>query len=302
MRYFFYLCSLMVLGISCSKDDVPTRLKSDRVEIRLSVNAFFKSSTENTNTDLGTTAEQDIENLYVFLFSATEETKKYYVDNSFSEGYWDTDAGKLELNLSPEEAGLRDVYLVANCEPIRDNLDDVEKLDDLKVVYQELSLPWSMQLTTPILVSGNKLHDFGANYLLDNISLTRSIAKLRMEVTLSETQKDIPSAYKYRFINFDKRNYVIKPNIKPSNVVAESDWFTLSSSQYGTLDSNGKVTSFVLETYLNETEMEQATVEIIIPDNGTVLLPPPEFGDDIYRLMLPQEVLRNSYYLYTISF
>ena len=85
---------------------------------------------------MGSPAEQQIDNLYLFLFDAGGANPiKYYVDNSFSNGQWNTTEGKITLELTQAEAGTRQVYLVANVSPIiKTTLDGVSTLAALKAV------------------------------------------------------------------------------------------------------------------------------------------------------------------------
>lgn len=281
---------------SCSKEEEVSKPVNKQVEILLSVNSFAKSGVGiATTTEIGTEEEQKIDNLYVFLFS-NSETKSYYIDDNFSDGNWTPE--KIVLNLTPDEVGTRDVYIVANCSAIKSKLDGINTLDNLKAILSELSEPWSPQLKTPILMVGNQnSHNFKTNNQLNKVSLKRALAKLKLNVSLSADQQDVESAYKYRFVNFDKTTYVIKPDSKPANPVT-SDWYPLTQVD----KDEEKVTSFTIETYLNESDVKGAAIEVKIPSKGSSLLPPPEFGDESYRLFLPEHIVRNEFYLYDISF
>lgn len=284
------------LLMSCSEEEEVGKTVNKPVEILLSVNSFTKNGAGiPATTDIGTEEEQRIDNLYVFLFSDSD-TKSYYIDDDFSEGAWT--AEKIVLKLTQKEAATRNVYIVANCAAIKTKLDAVNTIDDLNAVFSELSLPWSPELTTPILMVGNKnSHNFETNNQLNKISLKRVLAKLQLHVNLSTDQQDVKSAYKYRFVNFDKATYVIKPNLKPADLVS-SDWYSLTEVD----EKGGKVTSFTIETYLNESDVKGTAIEVKIPDKGSSLLPPPEFGDESHRLFLPDRIIRNDFYLYDISF
>ncbi|KKC51911.1 major fimbrial subunit protein (FimA), partial [Porphyromonas gulae] len=127
------------------------------------------------------------------------------------------------------------------------------------------------------------------------------------------------TGHKYRYVNFDKDTYVVKPTTKPDNLISSAngvwpqitDWTVWGASLNAspapdagtdyTLDANGKVTALRIITYLNERDSKGAIVEIALPrvDDGT--LPPPEFGPELYRLPLPDKILRNNWYKYDIE-
>ncbi|WP_455657152.1 hypothetical protein [Porphyromonas gulae] len=210
------------------------------------------------------------------------------------------------------------------------------------------------------MMSGNKTHDFTTDYLLDNVQLVRAVAKIELNITLSEKFQILPAAnggnlahYRYRYVNFDKDTYVIKPlPTKPDNPVSSNDgawpqiagwmpWGTslnvspapdagdnpVSSNDgawpqiagwmpWGTslnvspapdagsgytMDSAGKITSLRIITYLNERDTKGAAVEVALPRVDDGELPPPEFGPELYRLPLPEKVLRNHWYKYDIT-
>ena len=52
-------------------------------------------------TDVGSPAEQQIDNLYLFLFDMTGANSiNYYVDNSFSDGTWNKAGENITLKLT----------------------------------------------------------------------------------------------------------------------------------------------------------------------------------------------------------
>ena len=126
--------------------------------------------------------------------------------------------------------------------------------------------------------------------------------------------------YRYRYVNFDKDTYVVKPlPTKPDNPVSSNDgawpqiagwmpWGTSlnvspapdAGSGY-TMDSAGKITSLRIITYLNERDTKGAAVEVALPRVDDGELPPPEFGPELYRLPLPEKVLRNHWYKYEVE-
>lgn len=305
MKYLTYILLLSFLFSSCSTEEGLDKPEYKNIEILLSVNQFTKSGTEGEGkTDPGTTEEQKIDNLYLFLFSTTgTDVKRYYITGEDSR--WNKEDGKITLDLTQPDAGTRNVYVVANCAAIETRLDNISSPDDLKDFFtMERAKPWSPDLTTPILMVGNKNHNFVDNARLDKISLTRAIAKLKLNITLSADQQAAISEYKYRFVNFDKSTYVLKPVSKPENKT-NSEWFELAEiakNGHGLITTEASNKVFAIETYLNESDVKDVRVEMTIPDKGNSELPPPEFGDEVYRLLLPDSVVRNTYYLYDISF
>ena len=293
IQYIILLFTLLFMA--CSSEESSLELNES---IQLSVDQLnFHSGT--TSTIDGSAAENEVQNLYVFLFTGTT-VDKYY----FSTGTWNTTDKKVTINISPATTGTREVYIVANSSTvIKNQLDAVIDKASFLAVYESLSGPWSTNISTPILMVGHKAtHNFATNPKLDKIDLERVIAKLELQVTLSEKQQDISTAFSYRFVNFDKRTYVVKPNPeKPDDLLLYSDWFPLSSINDITL-SGEKVSSFKIVTYLNERDTPGAIVEIILPNSEGGLLPPPEFVDDVYKLRLPDKVVRNTLYKYEIGF
>ena len=296
MRYCTHILLLSLLFFSCSEEDVIENSGNRNVEILLAVDRFTGNATTGTGTtDPGTDEEREIRNLYLFLFS-NEEVNAYYIENNaFSGGVW-TD-GKITLDLTQQEAGNRSVYLVANCESVKTQLEStaINSPEDLKRVVSTLSQPWSPQLTTPVLMVGTKVHDFTSNYQLNKIALERAVAKLKLNITPSNNQQSATGEYKYRFVNFSANTNLLKDETRTGSL-HNSAWFT-GTAQNGT---------FAIETYLNEhtaTDDKRKTgIEISIPDKQGGALPPPEFGEEVYRLSLPQVVERNTSYQYTISF
>ena len=297
MRYFTYIVLFTVLLFSCAKEEGLDKPDNKKVEILLSVNNYTKSGETDGKKDPGTAAEREIRNLYLFLFSTSgAKTESYEITNTvFSGGQWSQTDGKITLALTQEAVGTRGVYIIANYDAIKSKLSLVTKPEDLNDIFSTLNEPWSNQLTTPILMVGHKEHNFATSNILDKVSLERAIAKLKFMVTLSPTQQAAPGVYKYRYVNFATDTRALKDKTKSSSGFVASDWKNI------TLQDG----SFSVETYLNENykadESGRTRVEIIIPDKNDGLLPPPEFGDEVYRLLLPKEVERNTFYQYNIS-
>lgn len=304
---------LSLLLTACSSDDIPVGDNFDTKNITLSfqVNSFVKGSLKSA-TDNGSIDEQAIENLYVFLFptSGTQSFKSYYISSvSFTGGSWSSTDNKVLLNLTQGEAGNRDVYVVANCSGIKTSLDGVSTIAELHAALQSNETPWSAMLTTPILMSGNKTHNFNTNYQLNNVLLIRAVAKVQLNVTLTSVHQGKPLSgeggsdhYKYKFINFDKDTYVLKPTSKPDNLTSSSAWVSWNDAITSyTLDSSGKVISLTLTTYLNERDNTGASIELSLPYFDGGFLPPPEFGDETYKLQLPAKIERNNWYVYDVE-
>ncbi|MCE8164377.1 minor fimbrial subunit Mfa4 [Porphyromonas gingivalis] len=330
-KYLLYASLLTsVLLFSCSKNN-PNELVEDRsIEISIRVDDFTKTGEAvRYERNQGSAAERLITNLYLLLFdqSGANPAKYYITGNTFTGGTWLPDDMKVKLDMTQSEAGERKVYVVANVDnAVKTALDAVANESDLQTVKRTTAMPWSTDIASPFLMSGNKTHDFLANRLLDNVPLVRAIAKVELNISLSEKFQILPtivngslSEFKFRYVNFDKETYVVKPTTKPDNLISSAngvwpqitDWTVWGASLNAspapdagigyTLDANGKVTALRIITYLNERDSKGAIVEIALPrvDDGT--LPPPEFGPELYRLPLPDKILRNNWYKYDIE-
>ena len=303
VNYIYLILFSALFFVACSSDDVPEK-SNDRVELSYAISNFDISGTTTRATDVGSPAEQQINNLYLFLFDAGGANPiKYYVDNSFSNGQWNRTEGKITLELTQAEAGTRQVYLVANVSPIiKTTLDGVSTLAALKAVKSTVNTPWSSTLTTPILMSGNATHNFVTNRILSSVPLIRALAKIELNVTLPAKHQDADAShYKYNFIDFDKNTYVLKPTAKTDDL-ATSDWqpwqATGDVSSY-TLVS-GKIATLKVVTYINERDNAGSYIDIQLPYNAGPL-PPPEFGDETFKLPLPSEIKRNHWYKFDIT-
>lgn len=309
--YIIWLLSLIM--IACSSDDTidGDNFDNERIELSFQTNNFINGSSKSSTND-NTADEQTIEDLYVFLFPTNETQtllKHYIPSTTFDGGAWDSNEGIISLTRTQSEVGNREVYLVANCSAIQSNLDAVASLDDLQSVLLSTTTPWSPSISTPILMSGNKTHNFIANHKLEDIMLIRTIAKVQLNIKLSLSHQATPVSaedsiqYKYRFINFDNNTFVLKPTSKIDNSVSSSTWINWNDQATSyTLDSlSGKVTNLTLTTYLNERDSAEATIELSLPYTDGGVLPPPEFGNETYKLQLPTKIERNHWYIYDIE-
>lgn len=331
-KYLLYTSLLMsFLLISCSKNN-PDEPKGNRsIEISIRVDDFTKTGeTVRDERNQGSVAERLITNLYLLLFEQSgANPAKYYIDgNTFTGGTWHPDDMKVKLDMTQSEAGERKVYVIANVDnTIKTALDAVANESDLQAIKRTLAEPWSPGIVSPFLMSGNKSHNFSANYLLDDVPLCRAVAKIELNIRLSENFQLLPATnggnlteYKYRYVNFDTDTYVLKPMpTKPDNPVSSNNspwpeingWMPWGTSLNAspapdagsgyTMDSAGKITSLRIITYLNERDTKGAFVEVALPRVDDGELPPPEFGPELYRLPLPEKVLRNHWYKYEVE-
>lgn len=327
------MAMLGVMFASCINDDI-TDCPMDRVEISFTTvdfeiqnNIATRSATRAT-TQPGTTEENAIENLYVFLFPTDGSQSLILYYTGLGTGAWSPIENKITINQSQSVVGKRDVYIVANYPDINDLITGITTPDDLKTKLRQTGEPWSNTLTTPILMVGNKTHDFVANYQLtgatvaDKVQLTRAVAKLEINLTFNTTAyHNTPTItpdgtdyqYKYRYIDFDQNTYVLKPTPKLSVINSVSQLVTSAWQSFsvpastteltGYTLTGSNVTALKLTTYLNERDDVGAAVEFALsftPASG--YLPPPEFGDgDIYRLPLPSAITRNTIYRYELD-
>ncbi|MFV0417323.1 MAG: fimbrial protein [Dysgonomonas sp.] len=305
---YIVLCFNLLFVACSSEDTLDLSSGNNKIELTFEVDNYIKSTKATTP---GSTEEQTIENLYLFLFPTTgsQSLKKYYISAStFSNGSWNNSDKKILLNTTQAEAGNRIVCIVANCSEIKTSLDNITSFDDLKTILYPTNNPWSTNITTPLLMTGNKTHDFNTNYQLNNVVLIRAVAKVQLNIKLSPEHQSIPiiaskSQYNYKYIDFDKNTYVLKPSAKTDNLVSSANWVAWTATGAVTsyvLDQN-KVTSLSLTTYLNERDNAGSAIEISLPYQATGPLPPPEFGDETYKLLLPAKIERNHWYVYDVE-
>lgn len=326
IAYILLLPITVAVFKGCVGEGTPDDV-GDNVAIELSyaISEFTQNNTTPRGTNVGTAAEQQIDDLYVFLFPTTgsQTLNKYYISSaSFSGGAWVNADKKIVLNLSASKAGKRDVYIVANCAAIKTQLDNVNTLTDLQSVTASTATPWSKSLTPPIIMIGNQTWDFSSNPKLNEVSLIRTVAKVEVNISLPDFYQSKPtiqegdlstgsgttiSVYKYRFVNFDTKTYLLKPSTKPDNL-STLEWTNWSAgsatppdydvSAY-ILNTDGEVSNLKLLTYINERDNVGSTIEITLPYNKGNY-PPPQFGDDTYILTLPATIVRNTWYKYDI--
>ncbi len=307
--YIILILSVLLTACTEGKQGEPT---NEQVELSFGIDHYQKNSSGVPNA--GTAAERQIDDLYLFLFptTGTQSLIKFYIDAaSFTNGTWSAIDNKIALEYTQAEVGNRHVYLVANCDAIIADLNAVSTIANLEAILVNTANPWSENIATPLIMSGNKTHNFNTSYQLNNIVLKRAVAKLQLNITLKpEHQAPITrvegattvSQYKYKLTNFDKATYVLKPTIKADNLISSAwvNWEDSSITTYIT-DGSGNVVSMTLTTYLNERDNAGATVEISLPYTPGGLLPPPQFGDDTYKLPLPDKIVRNTLYVYDIE-
>lgn len=296
-------------------------------------------STTRATQNAGNSFEQAINDFYLFLFPGSGNTnpvRKYYIDGtgviqiggSGSFGTYDAVGKKVSLNLTKAEAGNRDVYIVANTAGntgLQTALDGVTTLSDLQAVLSTTTTPWSPALATPILMSGSKPHNFMTERVLgtgaagnEPLRLVRALAKIELNITLKAEHKSSKiTDYKYKYTNFHKETNVIKKatstgSDKYASSSASSWPITTGWTIWGSaLDeqgigsthtvSGGDVTTLKLVTYVNERDDAGVAIEIEVPYNGSGLLPPPEFGPELYKLEFPEGVQRNYWYVHEIE-
>lgn len=337
--YITLLSGLLLAG--CSKDNGMDPVLNNRgIELSFRVDDFIRGAVVRA-TDNGSTAEQAVTDLYILMFrEGTEQLiGKYYiavatVDGTFTGGSYDLSDSKVALNMTQAEAGKCEVYVVANVNAngLLTALNNImmtnpTALTALKAVFKETAQPWYTNIAAPILMTGKATHDFTVNYQLNSVRLIRAVAKIELNVKLTSGFQVVPTIssgnlaeYRYRYVNFDTRTYVVKPMpTKPANLTSSSTdawpntagwtpWGTLlngatppdAGTGY-TLDNNGKVTGLRLITYLNERDEAGAVVEIELPRVDAGPLPPPEFGPELYRLPMPDKIERNTWYRYDIE-
>ena len=336
-----------VLFASCISEDIPDDIQDDKnIEILFSVSDFrvttIRSATRATDPE-GTPQERQVNDFYLFLFPGTGNTnplEKYYIDvtagtvtpiGASHNGTYTAIDRKVTLDMTRAEAGNREVYIVANTDAaLRTELNGVTTTDELEDVVRNTEYPWSTNIATPLLMSGSATYNFATqSHQLSSVPLTRAVAKVELNITLklehqSEPviQQGVPGSttpvnqYHYRYLNFDKDTYVLKPANKTSdNLVSSStsdnpsEWTVWNNSgtvTTYTLDGSGKVTGMTLVTYLNERDLEnpakpRASVDISVPFNDGGALPPPEFAFETYTVLLDTEVKRNHWYVYDVQ-
>lgn len=306
----FSLAALL-LG-ACSSNDIPDgEDPNDKNTIEIGINSknytIHKTSTKSATvraTDAGTAEEQEVENLYLFLFdNAGANAVKYYISSAtFTGGSWSDTDKKVTLSMTQAAAGTRQVYIVANVAETL--LSDVTTVEELKAKLVSTDNPWSPDLKTPILMVGNKTHDFLSNRVLTAVALERALAKIELNIDLEKsfqskitTSGETVPEYQYRFVNFDKETYVINPGSKAESDLVTSEW--LNWPKDGVTTSGDDIaTKLELSTYLNERFTSGAYIEVRMHYNDGGLLPPPEFAPETYTFPTFDKVERNHKYVF----
>lgn len=306
---YIYLFATLILS-ACSSEDIPNETpKGDKqIELKLSVKSFEGESVTRAGFD-ATPAENQIDNLYLFIQSGATLHKYYIAAPSFTGGSWVQADNKIILALSQAEASTADVYVVANISAsTKTTLDAVTSIANLKSTSVTTATPWTSSISTPLIMSGEKLaHNFTTTPILNAIPLYRAVAKVEVEVTLSEQYQstptitnpydptDIRDQYKYQYLNFNQNTFLLNSTTKSESLVGTAGWTTIGNTNYST-DSSGKVNKLTFTTYLNERASgDPTTINVLLPfwDNG---MPPPQFIEDGYPIKLPTKIERNHYY------
>ncbi len=366
MRKIAHISAALLLGLlfaACDSGQEIPQPADKTVEIAFNIDNYTKvitnmksasSAAATRATDVGTAQESEVKDFYIFLFRENTQQLigKYYVANAAADGSVTGGTGgtyvvaekKASLNLTQAEAGKCDVYIVANAtdNDVKATLDGItattaNPLDAVKSVSRSVNTPWSATLSTPILMSGYKNHDFISDRQLDHVNLVRALAKVELKITLKAEHQSTPVVregdfsdpsailinkpqYHYAFLNFDQRTYALKPASKESlltapNAVADlrnpatggwswSVWNTLGTYLPEGATDNTNVTGLNLVTYINERVPEVpakplSAIGIKMPYNGPT--PPPEFGPDVTQIFLPTTIARNNWYVYNVE-
>ncbi|NLX80681.1 MAG: hypothetical protein GXZ03_03850, partial [Proteiniphilum sp.] len=188
-KLLYILLFASIILSACSPEEIPdNEPKGDKqIELKLSVKSFEGESLTRAGFD-ATAEENQIDNLYLFIQSGTT-LHKYYIDGAtFTGGSWVKAENKIMLALTQAEAGTSDVYVVANVSAdTKNDLDAVATIADLKSKSVFTDIPWAENISTPLIMSGEKLsHNFVTTPILNAVPLYRAVAKLDIEVTLSE--------------------------------------------------------------------------------------------------------------------
>lgn len=325
--YVSLVLSLFFMG--CSKENISEQEEGKKdmpIEISFRVTDFTKetdTATRGLRGDVGSINERKVDNLYILLFNNTgSNPKRFFVDAaSFSGGTWSISENKVTLDMTQTEAGNRQVYIVANVDnEMKAKLATVQTVTELtNNVFNRNNTPWSPYIKSPFLMSGNKSHNFRTNHKLEHVPLIRTVAKVELTIKLSEKFQSMKiDDVRYRYVNLDARTYVIKPSSKPDDLVTSSnDIFPMVEhwGQWGnSLNTNPvpdfgfgytKIGSTLKElkviTYLNERDKKGAKIEIALWPEDVGLLPPPEFGPELYPVFFPDKIQRNHWYKYDIE-
>lgn len=325
-KLLYLIFGLSLLLGACSKEDVVTPNEGNNpIEITFSVSSFTKGADKMRGivNDQGSLLERKVENLYLLLFKNDgTNPKRYYINaGTFADGTWSTVDNKITLNLTQKQAGERQVYIIANVDNgMKTKLDAVNSVADLtKTIYMTTVQPWSPNIKSSFLMSGNKSHNFNTNYQLKTVPLIRAVAKIELTIKLSSKFYSMKvDDIRYRFVDFDKKTYVIKPNTKPDDLVSSSnsvfpniaDWNKWGASLnmtpipdygFGYKEQGDNLVELKVITYINERDNKGAKIELALYPEDTGILPPPEFGPEFYAIPFPDKIERNHWYKYDIE-
>lgn len=300
----------LILLSSCVKEDFSTC--ATEITITYNLSEFTPAdgfSLRAAQTRATPTAEQEkeIQNLYLFLFSSDpNQVKRFYLQDPIGSGVgFEGQSGNIKLYLSPTETGVRDVYLVANCADLVSQLNTVKTAVELQAVLRPNTATALWETTTPLLMSGKSLaHDFTTTPTLNNVTLTRAVAKLQIDVTLENAahQSATLADYAYQFKNFGAKTHVLENEGDQPNSVSQTEWSAFDAANTAIWDIvtdgvTNKVQSFKLTTYINEYNSgPNASIQFKLPYNP--VMPPPYFMDEVYTIQLPSVVERNTLYHY----
>lgn len=320
-----FTIALLFGACSTSNDPIIDELPDGMIEIRYSQSKFDvqawntngarRAETRAVQEMPGTESEKKIDNIYVLMFGEGAPIR-YFHDGTSSTGVngaWNK-TDRVLLKVSQAVAGTRNVYVIANIGDLKTQLDGVTTADGLKTVLQSSNTPWSTALGYPsnstdnaanpaILMSGTINHNFSNNRTTSSIDLIRALAKVELTITLGTKHQDADATkYKYNFVDFDKNTYVLE-NLVKTTVEATSGWQAWSETGYVSTYTikDGKVEKLTVVTYINETTNAGSYIDIQLPYNDGGLLPPPEFGNETFQLLLPDAVVRNTWYKYDIT-
>lgn len=309
--FLIWLLSLIMIACSSDEDIYKYNVDNGKVELSFQIKSYIKGSLKSSS-EVYSENEETIDSLYIFLFPTTSSQKleTYDIsDSTFAGGSWNSGENKVRLDITQSEIGKRDVYIIANYSPLlKALLDTVTTIKGLKSLFQSSDTPWGSTFKTPILMSGNATHNFNTNYQLNEIPLIRALSKVQLNIKLSSSHQAVPistertAQYKYKLINFEKNTYIFKPITKKNELISLSSWSNWNDqiTSY-TPDDRDKVTSLTLITYLNESENAETAIELSVPYIDGGFLPPPEFGDETYKLQMPTKIERNHWYIYDIE-
>lgn len=308
-KLLYILLFASIILSSCSPEEIPdNEPKGDKqIELNLSVKSFEGESLTRAGFD-ATAEENQIDNLYLFIQSGTT-LHKYYIDGAtFTGGSWVKAENKIMLALTQAEAGTSDVYVLANVQATtKTALDAVTTIAELQTLSVTTVNPWSDNIKTPLIMSGSvSNHNFISSPTLNAVPLYRAVAKVEVEVTLSEQYQSTPTVtnpytnevidqYKYSLLNFNQNTYLL--NSGTESLTGTTGWTTIGDNISSHSTSNDdKVNKLTFTTYLNERASgDPTTINVLLPfwDNG---MPPPQFIDDGYPIKLPTIIERNHYY------